>query len=118
MNFNLELAVAIKVLIIFITVVLCSTFEERKVLQADYDSLRENGYKLFDEKPLIIANVNREARDNNTYESSKQNYYSALIRKIHTFSLISMVTISSGMGILLMPKAVTIVAFLFSVTLY
>jgi hypothetical protein len=120
MKFNLSLA--IYVLVVLISVVLCSSFEEKLSFPDDrhLDRSSDGQYLSFDEKSSANNediesgpnNFKSQARDTNTVALINPSYYYELVLSIHKFSHISMVALSFCLGALLIPQGATVMAYL------
>jgi hypothetical protein len=121
MKFTLSLA--IYALVLLISVVLCSSFEEKELSfpgDRHLDLSSDRPYILFDEKSSANNediesgpnNFESEAGDTNTVALINPSYFYELVLSIHKFSLISMVALSFCLGALLIPQGATVMAYL------
>jgi hypothetical protein len=121
MKFNLSLA--IYALVLLISVVLSSSFEEKELYfpgDRHLDLSSDRPYILFDEKSSANnediesgpTNFESEARDTNTVALFNPNQFYELVLSIHKFSHISMVALSFCLGALLIPQGATVMAYL------
>jgi hypothetical protein len=123
MSLKFNLSLAIYVLVVLISVVLCSSFEEKELYfqgNRHLDISSDHPYILFDEKSSSNNediesgpnNFESEARDTNTVALINPNQFYELVLSIHKFSHISMVALSFCLGALLIPQGATVMAYL------
>jgi hypothetical protein len=121
MKFNLSLA--IYALVLLISVVLSSSFEEKELSfqgNRHLDLSSDHPYILFDEKSSANNediesgpnNLESEAGDTNTVALIDPSHFYELVLSIHKFSHITMVALSFCLGALLIPQGATVMAYL------